>query len=117
MQNSWTKKPVPDIAEDVDEHLRLLYFNACLSPTFKIHATYLGVMTVAGISGGTVQFFKPENEREIAADTLAKAHLLLIVMGIAVNNYFALGSGDLMEGLGKSYSDAWPVEPKRALTY
>ena len=112
LQGSWTKKPVPDMAEDVDKDLRLFYFNAFLRPTFLIHATYFGVMTVAGISDGKVHFFKPENEREMAADTLAKSHLLLIIMGIAVNNYFALGSDDVIEKLGRAYNDAWPVKPK-----
>ncbi|MBX5495765.1 MAG: hypothetical protein IRZ15_10570 [Bryobacteraceae bacterium] len=111
-QGSWTKKPVPEMAEDVDKKLRLLYFNAFLKPTFLIHATYFGVMMVAGISDGKVHFFKPENEREMAADTLTKAHLLLIIMAIAVNKYFAPGSEDLIERLGSSYNDAWPVKPK-----
>lgn len=104
LQGSWTKKPVPDMAEDVDKDLRLMYFNAFLAPTFLIHAMYFGVMRVAGISeSGKVHFFKPENEREMAMDTLSNAHLLLIIMGIAVNNFFKLEAYGVLEGLGKDF--------------
>jgi hypothetical protein len=72
----------------------------------------------SGITDRKVHFFKPENEREMAADTLAKAHLLLIIMGIGVNDFFKLEAGDMLDGLGKVYSEAWPVkesvEPAKA---
>ena len=111
VQGSWTKKPVPEMAEDVDKDLRRLYFNAFLKPTFLLHATYFGVVQVAGISeGGKVGFFGRSNERELAKDTLATAHLLLIIMGIALNGFFALDANAVLEGLGKDFERAWPLE-------
>ena len=105
LQGSWTKKPIPDMAEDVDKNLRLLYFNAFLRPTFLIHATHLGTMTVAKISeGGRAHFFNPDHERETAVDTLAKAHLLLIFLGIFLNNYLSLGAEGILEEMGRAYN-------------
>jgi hypothetical protein len=111
VQGSWTKKPVPDMAEDVDRDLRRLYFNAFLAPTFLIHATYWGIMCVAGLSeNGKVHFFKPANEREMAKDTLINAHLLLIIMDIAMNNYFKLESDKMLEGLGWEFERVCRIE-------
>ena len=104
----------PDMAEDVDKDLRLMYVNAFLAPTFLIHATYLGVMNVAGISeSGRVHFFKPENEREMAMDTLSNAYALLIIMGIAVNSFFKLEADGVLEGLGKNLERICRIEHEK----
>ena len=56
---------------------------------------------------GKVHFFRPEHECDMAAGRLSKAHLLLIIMGIAVNNFFEVSEDGIFDGLGKAYNDAW----------
>jgi len=58
---------------------------------------------------GNVEYFGRQDERQVAADTLAKAHLLLLIMGIVFNNLFKLDEDALLEKLGKVYGEAWPV--------
>jgi hypothetical protein len=109
------KKPVPDMAEDVDKNLRLLYFNAFLKPTFLIHATHFGMISMARIGvKGNVEYFGRENEREVAADTMAKSAPPAPHDGDRLNTFFALGEDTLLERLGKAYGEAWPVAEKVA---
>jgi hypothetical protein len=107
IQGSWTKKTVPDMAEDVDTNLRLLYFNAFLRPTFLIHTTFYGVTAVGEKnSDEKVHFFSPKNERAIANETIDLAHILLIQMAITVNSYYKLVRDSVLETLGKNLARA-----------
>lgn len=104
IQGSWTQKPLPDMAEDVDKDLRRMCFNAFLAPTFLIHATYFGMMRAADVSeDGKINFFGRDKEREMARDTLSNAHLLLISMGIMLNTFFVLEADVVLERLGKDF--------------
>lgn len=105
-QGSWTKKPVGDMASDVDDILRLAYFNTYLKPTFMIHTTAFGVMEVLEKTPeGKINLFGRSRQHEMADNSINLAYILLTQAAIAVNAYFQLAQESLLEKIGKDYAD------------
>jgi hypothetical protein len=102
LQGSWTKKPIPSMAEDLDGDMRKLYFNAFLRPTFLIHTTFFGVMAGAEkTEHERLLLFSQEKERLRAKETIDLAHILVIQAAITLNVFYNLEADSVLEGLGK----------------
>jgi|SRR6516165_11090663 hypothetical protein len=66
-QGSWTKRPILDMASQINDTLRSLAFNAYLRPTFYIHTTHFGILDQSEKSPeGKVSVTSVDRQREMA---------------------------------------------------
>jgi hypothetical protein len=106
-QMSWTKKPIPQQASELNPTLRALCFNAYLRPTFYLHTTFLGITWQATTDNDEVKLFGTKLEHETAKESLELAHLLLVHATDVTNDYFKLSRDELMKELARDWKDAW----------
>ena len=63
---NWTQKSVPQLATEVSEELRRLYFNGFLSPTLFVHPTFVGLaMQFEFIATGVITVNRKIEDEEI----------------------------------------------------
>lgn len=91
LMGSWTKRGMPELAKNVSEHMRQMYFNGYLSPTLYIHSTFQALLTQIRFldDGGVTLDAKTEQEEVHTA--LGVAHVLLLQTADVINNHFMLG--------------------------
>lgn len=111
-QMSWTKKPIPDQAAEVNPMLRALCFNAYLRPTFYLHTTFLGVAWQAEkTEADELRLFGRAVERASAQESLELAHILLVHVVDVVNHFFKLGQDGRVNEIADEWKDSWePVK-------
>jgi hypothetical protein len=107
LQGSWTKKGTPELAGDVNNELRSLYFKAFLSPTLHIHTTFWGIVDQLKSSAGGKIGFNQEHEEESARDAMDIAHALMVQVLDVVNAYFKLDKDSVVKQRAGEWAQAW----------
>jgi hypothetical protein len=108
LNGSWTRKPVADMASDVNPNLRGLAFNAYFRPTLHIHTTYYGIIEQSDISGEhKLRFSNVEKQRELASEALGFAHILLLQVIDTLNDRFNPGRGEQVRQIAEEWKHSW----------
>jgi Family of unknown function (DUF5677) len=107
LQGSWTKKGTPELAGDVNDELRSLYFKAFLSPTLHIHTTFWGIVDQLKPSGEGKVGFNQEHEEESARDAMDIAHALMVQVLDVVNAHFKLDKDSVVRQRAGEWAQAW----------
>jgi hypothetical protein len=78
LQLSWTKKPVPSQARELDEELGLLGFQSYLMPTFFLHTTFWSIaQQIKEYEGGKRELHNKGMERDYAKKAVVFATTLM----------------------------------------
>jgi len=102
LQGSWTKKPLPTQAGEVNELLRKLCFHGYLMPTFFLHTTFWGIkQQTTEHDNGKLELHNRENELEHAARSVVIACNLMGHLAYAVDEYYKLNSQTLCDKIMK----------------
>jgi len=92
LQMSWTKKPVPSQASEIETELRLLCFPAYLMPTFFLHTTDWGIkQQIVNHADGKKELHNAGFEWMYADKAIALASTLMAYFLFNFNVFFKLG--------------------------
>jgi hypothetical protein len=103
LQGSWTKKPVPTQASEVNEGLTTLCFYGYLMPTFFLHTTLWGIsQQMKQHEDGRFELHNRESERKHADLAIFIASNLIGLLAISTVNFYKLAA----EEAAKKITDA-----------
>jgi hypothetical protein len=117
LQGSWTKKPVPTQAREINEELGAMCFRSYLMPTFFLHTTFWGIeqQTIED-KDGKFTLLTSESERRHAAGTLVMACNLMKHLAEGTNQYYALNASascvQIEKAVGQIAEGLLPGEPE-----
>lgn len=95
LQGSWTKKPIPTQAGELNEQLRQICFQAYLLPTFFLHTTDWGIAKqLEELPDGGRALHSTKVEAEYGTRTIIYAATLMTHLADATSEYFKVGEGE-----------------------
>ena len=115
LQGSWTKKGTPELAGDVNNVLRSLYFKAFLSPTLHIHTTFWGVVDQLESKADGKIGFNAQHEEESARDAMDIAHGLMVQVLDVINTHFKLNKDVVVKQRAEEWAQAWGRPRRRGI--
>jgi hypothetical protein len=100
-QLSWTRASMKDMASKVSDHVRMLCFNAYLTPTFHLHTTHWGTLNQSERSdGGKLRFSGDNIQEEGAQEAFDNAYFLLMQVMDVLDQTFELGMAEQLQAHG-----------------